>query len=396
MNNEHTFLPFARPDLGEAEIDEVVSALRSGWVTTGPKTKAFEAEFGQFLTGNDRGEVDGAPLYCVAVNSATAGLHLALEALGIGPGDEVILPDYTFTATAEVVRYMGATPVLVDIDEQTFNIDCVAAEHAITERTRAIMPVHFAGLSCDMTVLQALADKHNLALVEDAAHALPTTWQGRMIGTLGTAACVFSFYANKTMTTGEGGMLVTPDAEIAARARTMRLHGISKDVFDRYQSTAPAWYYEVVAPGFKYNMTDIAAALGLHQLRRLPGFLEKRETLAKAYDAGLADLPLILPPAAPAGDVQARHLYPVRIRPEAGVARDDFIVAMAEQGIGCSVHFIPLHRHPYWRDSCGVSAADFPVSERVFTQEVTLPLYTAMSEADVARVIRAVRQVLGC
>lgn len=389
------FLPFARPDIGEDEIEEVVAALRSGWVTTGPKTREFEAAFGRYLAGNDSGQVGGVPLYCVAVNSATAGLHLALEALGLGPGDEVILPDYTFTATAEVVRYLGATPILVDIDERTFNIDPQAVERAITDRTRVIMPVHFAGLACDMAALQGLADRHGLALVEDAAHALPTTWAGRMIGTLGTAACVFSFYANKTMTTGEGGMLVTTDADMAVRARTMRLHGISKDVFDRYQSTAPAWYYEVVAPGFKYNMTDIAAAMGLHQLRRLPAFLARREALASAYDVGLAGLPLTLPAAAPEGDVQARHLYPVRLLPEAGIARDDFITAMAEQGIGCSVHFIPLHRHPYWRDSCGVSAEDFPVSERVFTQEVTLPLYTTMTDDDLARVVQAVGRILG-
>ncbi|RLK48368.1 dTDP-4-amino-4,6-dideoxygalactose transaminase [Alkalispirillum mobile] len=392
--SDRSFLPFARPEINGEEINEVVATLQSGWVTTGPRTRAFEERFADYLARGKTGEAEAQPLHCVAVNSATAGLHLALEALGIGPDDEVIVPNYTFTATAEVVRYLGATPVLVDVEEHTFNIDPACVESAITERTRAIMPVHFSGLACDMTTLQALAKRHDLALVEDAAHALPTTWQGRMVGTLGSAACVFSFYANKTMTTGEGGMLVTNDADLAARARTMRLHGISKDVFDRYHSDTPDWYYEVVAPGFKYNMTDIAAALGLHQLKRLPQFHARREDLARRYDEALADLPLRLPAAAPAGDIQARHLYPVRLLPEAGVGRDEFIEAMAARGIGCSVHFIPLHRHPYWQACCGVSEADFPVSEALFQQEVSLPLYTAMSDADLERVVTAVRDVL--
>jgi len=380
------FIPFALPEIGEEEIQEVVSALRSGWVTTGPKTRQFEQDFSEFL---------GDGVESIAVNSATAGLHLALEAIGIGPGDEVILPSYTFTATAEVVRYLGAVPVMVDVLDQNFNIDPVAVEAAITPRTRAIMPVHFAGLSCDMDALLAIAQRHGLKVVEDAAHALPTTWAGRNIGTLGSDVTVFSFYANKTMTTGEGGMVVTRNPEIAKRCRIMRLHGISRDAFDRYVSTSPAWFYEVVAPGFKYNMTDMAAAMGIHQLRRLKGFQLKREAMALVYDVALEGLPVILPCHAQSGDMHARHLYPVRLLPEAGISRDEFIVKMSEQGVGCSVHFIPLHLHPYWRESCKLTPEMFPVSQKLFEQEVSIPLYTRMTEDDQQRVIDAIHKVLG-
>lgn len=379
------FIPFALPEIGEEEIQEVVSALRSGWVTTGPKTRQFEQDFSEFLGGG---------VESIAVNSATAGLHLALEAIGIGPGDEVILPSYTFTATAEVVRYLGAVPVMVDVLDHTFNIDPLAVEAAITPRTRAIMPVHFAGLSCDMGALLAIAQRHDLKIVEDAAHALPTTWAGRNIGTLGSDVTVFSFYANKTMTTGEGGMVVTHNPEIAKRCRIMRLHGISRDAFDRYVSTSPAWFYEVVAPGFKYNMTDMAAAMGIHQLRRLKGFQLKREAMALVYDAALEELPVILPCHAPDGDMHARHLYPVRLLPEAGINRDEFIVKMSEQGVGCSVHFIPLHLHPYWRESSKLTPDMFPVSQKLFEQEVSIPLYTRMTEDDQRRVIDAIHKVL--
>lgn len=380
------FLPFALPEIGEEEIGEVVAALRSGWVTTGPKTKQFEQEFNEFLGGG---------LECIAVNSATAGLHLALEAIGVGVGDEVILPTYTFTATAEVVRYLGAVPIMVDVLEDTFNMSPQAVEAAITPRTKAIMPVHFAGLSCDMDALLAIAKKHQLKVVEDAAHALPTTWHSKKIGTLSSDVTVFSFYANKTMTTGEGGMLVTHNAEIAKRCRVMRLHGISRDAFDRYTSKTPAWFYEVIAPGYKYNMSDVAAALGIHQLRKLPSFQVKREKFAQLFNQLLTNLPIILPVDAPDGDMHARHLYPIRLLPEAKITRDDFIIKMSELGIGCSVHFIPLHLHPYWRDSCQLSASQFPVAQKIFEQEVTLPLYTRMTELDVRRVAEAVRKVIG-
>ncbi|KZE30271.1 DegT/DnrJ/EryC1/StrS family aminotransferase [Crenobacter luteus] len=383
---EPKFLPFALPDIGEEEIAEVVDALRSGWVTTGPKTKQFEADFAAFI---------GDGVEAIAVNSATAGLHLALEAVGIGPGDEVIVPTYTFTATAEVVRYLGAHPVCVDVDPVTFNISPAAIRAAITPKTRAIMPVHFAGLACEMDEIVAIAREHNLKVIEDAAHALPTTYQGKLVGTLDSDVTVFSFYANKTMTTGEGGMVVSKNRDIIARCKVMRLHGISRDAFDRYVSKTPAWYYEVVAPGFKYNMPDIAAAIGIHQLKKIGAFREKREAMAARYDAELAGLPLILP-ARPtlASDAHAWHLYPVRLKPEAGVGRDDFIAQMAERGIGCSVHFIPLHRHPVWRDGYGLRNVDFPVADAAFEAEVTLPLYTKMSDADQTRVIAAVRGIL--
>ena len=387
------FLPFALPEIGEEEIAEVVDTLRSGWVTTGPKAKRFEADFAAFLAAP--GAEDPAGLHCVAVNSATAGLHLALEALGIGPGDEVITTTHTFTATAEVVRYLGADVKLVDIDPATLNIDPAAVQAAITPRTKLIMPVHYAGLAADMPAILALARQHGLKVVEDAAHALPTTSGGRMVGTLGSDATVFSFYANKTITTGEGGMLVTRDAALAQRAKTMRLHGMNRDAFDRFTAKVPSWYYEVVAPGFKYNLTDIAAALGIHQLRRAHAFQQRRAQIVAQYQAGLAGLPLITAPQAPAGETHAWHLYVLRLADGAGVPRDRFIEQLFEAGIGCSVHYIPLHLHPYWRDRYALSPAQFPHSQHAYERMVSLPLYTRMTDADVQRVVQAVRRALG-
>ena len=380
------FLPFALPEIGEEEIQEVVDTLRSGWVTTGPKAKKFEAAFAEFLAEPQ--------IECIAVNSATAGLHLALEALGIGPGDEVITTTHTFTATAEVVRYLGADVVLVDIDPTTLNIDPKLVEAAITPRTKCIVPVHYAGLAVDMIAILDIARRHGLRVVEDAAHALPTTLEKELIGTMGSDATVFSFYANKTMTTGEGGMLVTRNAELAKRARVMRLHGMNRDAFDRFTAKVPSWYYEIVAPGFKYNLTDIAAALGLHQLKRLPAFQIRREQIAQTYHAAFADLPLILPPQAPNGDAHSWHLYVLRLSDEAGIERDTFIERMYEAGIGCSVHYIPLHLQPYWRDRYGLKPEQFPHSQQAFERMVSIPLYTAMTDADVQRVIATVRSIL--
>jgi dTDP-4-amino-4,6-dideoxygalactose transaminase len=379
------FLPFALPDIGEEEINEVLDSLRSGWLTTGPKTKRFEEEFAAFVIGG--GEA-------IAVNSATAGLHLALEAAGIGPGDEVITTTYTFTATAEVVRYLGADPVFVDIDPSTFNIDSAKIEAAITNRTKAIIPVHFAGLACDMDAILSIACKHRLKVVEDAAHALPTTCNGRLIGSLDSDATVYSFYATKTITTGEGGMIVTRDPDLAKRSRMMRLHGISRDAFDRYTSTKPSWHYEVVAPGCKYNMTDVAASLGIHQLKKVWSFQKKREAMAARYDEAFSDLPVILPPKAPAGDMHAWHLYVIRLTDDAPVTRDRFIELMSEKGIGCSVHFIPLHLHPYWRDRYDLKPNDFPNALKSYERAVSLPLFTKMNEEDLVWVIQAVRDIL--
>jgi dTDP-4-amino-4,6-dideoxygalactose transaminase len=385
MHDAAPFLPFALPDIDEAEIDAVVACLRSGWVTTGPATRQFEQDFNAYLGGG---------LHTIAVNSATAGLHLALESLGIGPGDEVIVPTLTFTATAEVVRYLGASPVFVDVEPvaMTMAVDAVAA--ALTPRTRAIIPVHYAGLACDMDALLALARRHGARVVEDAAHAFPTRYRGRLVGTLDSDVTVFSFYANKTMTTGEGGMVVTRDGALADRVRTMRLHGISRDAFDRYVSRTPAWYYEVVAAGFKYNLTDIASSIGIQQLRKIDRFAGRRAHLAARYRAGLAGLPLRLPAAPRDTSTHAWHLYVVRLAPDAPLARDALIDALAQRGIGTSVHFIPLHRQPYWRDTCNLAAARFPVAEACYRSMLTLPLYTRMSDADQDRVIGNVRALL--
>jgi dTDP-4-amino-4,6-dideoxygalactose transaminase len=409
------FLPFALPEIGEDEIAEVVDTLRSGWVTTGPKTRRFEEDFVTWL------EPDGpspgvAPLQALAVNSATAGLHLALEALGIGPGDEVITTTHTFTATAEVVRYLGADVVLVDIDPETLCIDVAAVERAITPRTRAVIPVHYAGHAADMPALLTLASSHGLKVVEDAAHALPTTSAGQLVGTLASDACVFSFYANKTITTGEGGMVVTRDDALARRVRVMRLHGISRDAFDRFTAKVPSWYYEIVAPGFKYNLTDIAAALGLHQLRRARQFQARRCAIARAYHAGLADLPVRLPPGSVrrmadartpgmtadttpdepgAGeDLHAWHLYVLRLTAASPIGRDALIERLFAAGIGCSVHYIPLHRQPYWRECYRLADADFEHSQAAYDSMLSLPLYPRMSDADVQRVVAAVREAL--
>ncbi len=380
------FLPFALPDIGDEEIAEVVDTLKSGWVTTGPKAARFEADFRDFL-GDDS-------LQAIAVNSATAGLHLALEGLGIGPGDEVITTTQTFTATAEVVRYLGADVRLVDIDPATLNIDPAAVEAAITPRTKAILPVHYGGLAADMPALLDIARRHGLKVVEDAAHALPTTCGGQLVGTLASDATVFSFYANKTITTGEGGMLVTRDAALAKRARVMRLHGMNRDAFDRFTAKVPSWYYEVVAPGFKYNLTDIAAALGLQQLKKAHAFQRARQRIAALYDAAFAGLPLIVPPQPRQGDQHAWHLYASRLGDGAAIERDRFIERLFDAGIGCSVHYIPLHLHPYWRERYALRPEQFPQAHKAYERIVSLPLYTRMSDADVQRVADAVRGIL--
>ena len=381
-----SFLPFALPEIGEEEIAEVVDTLRSGWVTTGPKAKRFEDDFTAFL---------GDPsLHSMAVNSATAGLHLALEALGIGPGDEVITTTHTFTATAEVVRYLGADVVLVDIDPLSLCIDVAAVERAITPRTKAVIPVHFGGLAADMPSLLAVAKRHGLKVVEDAAHALPATCAGARVGTLASDATVFSFYANKTITTGEGGMVVTRDAELAKRIKVMRLHGMSRDAFDRFTAKVPSWYYEIVAPGFKYNLTDIAAALGIHQLKRANAFQARREQLAALYDMAFAGMPVVTPPRPAQGDQHSWHLYVLRLADGAAIGRDVLIERLFAAGIGCSVHYIPLHLQPYWRDCYGLTPEAFPHSQHAFERSLSLPLYTRLTDADVHRVVATVRAAL--
>ena len=384
--SDSDFLPFALPDIGEQEIEEVCDSMRSGWLTTGPKVKQFEAAFADFISAK----------HALAVNSATSGLHLALEAIGIGPGDQVLTSTHTFTATAEVVRYLGADPVFVDIDEETLNMDVTAVEAALSRgaNVKAIMPVHMAGQACDMTALCRLAKDAGIRIIEDAAHALPTTFNGKRIGTIGDAT-VFSFYATKTLATGEGGMITTDDDEVASRIRTMRLHGISRDVFDRYQSDKPSWYYEIVAPGFKYNMPDTAAAMGIHQLARLYEMSDRRREIANRYFDDLSDLPLDLPIPINTGDEHAWHLFIIRLTlGRLDIDRNRFIELMAERGIGTSVHFIPLHLQPYWRDRYKLAPGDFPVATATYERLVSLPIYSKMTDEDVERVIAAVCDIL--
>lgn len=380
------FLPFALPDIGEEEINAVVETLRSGWVTTGPKTKQFEQEFVQYLGGG---------LEAISVNSATAGLHLALEACGVSNGDQVIVPTLTFTATAEVIRYLGADPVFVDCDPNTLCIDIAQIEGKITPQTKAIMPVHMAGLACDMDAIIQIARKYNLRVIEDAAHSLPTKINNIMIGQHDSDAVVYSFYATKTITTGEGGMVVTKDPELAKRCRVMRLHGISRDAFDRYTSNKPAWFYEIVAPGFKYNLTDIASSLGLSQLAKADRFQMRRQQMAERYLAELSDLPLILPPqvANKESDLHAWHLFCCQLATDK-ISRDEFIQAMSELGVGTSVHFIPLHIQPYWKEYYNLRSEDFPNATKYYTNAFSLPLYTKMTDDDQSRVIAAVRKIL--
>lgn len=379
-------IPFSLPDLGDDEKRAVVEAMDSGWVTSGPQMAAFETEFAGFVGGD---------VEAVATNSATAGLHLALEACGVGPGDEVIVPTWTFTATAEVVRYLGAKPVLVDIDPVTLNIDPAQVEAALTPRTRAIMPVHMAGLSADMPAIAALAQPRGIKVIEDAAHALPTITQGHTVGSLQWSdAAVFSFYANKTITTGEGGMVTTRDSAMADRMRTMRLHGIDRDVFNRYRSTKPSWGYDVVAPGYKYNMPDTAAAMGRVQLRRAHELRVKRQLVVERYLDGLKGLPVALPPRALNGDKHAWHLFILKLEDGAPASRDDFIESMAHRGVSCSVHFIPLHMHSYWAQSLDSVQRPYGEADQAFTRVVSLPLYSKMADRQVDRVIAAVKEVL--
>jgi len=389
------FLPFALPEIGEEEIQEVANCLRSGWLTTGPKTRQFETDFEAMLNAAGGGVAAGnQPVQAIAVNSATAGLHLALEAIGIGPGDEVIVPTHTFTATAEVVRYLGADPVFVDVLPGSLNIDPALVRAAITHKTKAIMPVHFAGLAADMSAIVSIAQEHGLKVVEDAAHALPCVVNGVAVGNLQTDAAVFSFYANKTITTGEGGMVVSRNPEIIKRCKTMRLHGINRDVFDRFTSKAPSWYYEVVAPGFKYNLTDLASALGIHQLKKAELFRAKRQAIVDQYNAAFKNLPVVLPQGAATNGLHSWHLYVLRLSDQCPLTRDQFVEALYAQGIGCSVHYIPLHLQPYWRDTYKLKTEHFPVSQKAYERMVSIPLYSKMTQSEIDRVIQAVQSIL--
>jgi dTDP-4-amino-4,6-dideoxygalactose transaminase len=379
-------IPFFRPAIGKEEIEAVVSVLESGWLTTGPKARAFEESFAAFLGGG---------VEAVAVNSATSGLHLAAEACGIGAGDAVLVPTLTFTATAAAIRYLGAEVVLVDVKPKTLTLDLEDAERRLTSRCKAIMPVHFGGYPCDMTAVLAFARRHGLKVIEDAAHALPAHRDGRPIGSWESDACVFSFYANKTITTGEGGMLVTRDPQIAARARLMRTHGLNRDAFDRFHKVGASWAYDIVAPGFKYNLTDMAAAIGIVQLSKAFALQATRQHAAERYFERLAGLPLELPAPAPPGSLHSWHIFPIRIDKAARATRDDVIAALTAQGIGSSVHYRPLHQMTYWKERLFfVHPSDFAAADRYFAGAVTLPLFPGISEAEVDMVSDVVRNAL--
>jgi len=377
-----TFLHFARPDIDDDEIAEVTEALRSGWVTTGPKTKQFERDFAAAV---------GAK-HAIAVNSCTAALHLALEAAGVRAGDEVITTPYTFAASAEVIRYFDARPVLVDVDAETLNIRPDLIERAVTAKSKAILPVHIGGAAADLDPILDIARRHGLTVVEDAAHSFPTRYKGRMIGSVGDFTC-FSFYATKTITTGEGGMIATDDDALAERCRIMSLHGISKDAWKRYTAEG-SWFYEIIAPGFKYNMTDVAAALGLAQLRKAERMFRRREAIAARYNEGFAGIEELQVPAVPPYSTHAWHLYMLRLRLERlSIDRAEFVERLRGRNIGVSVHFIPLHVHPYYRETYGYAPDDFPVAYREYLREISLPIYPSMSDDDVDSVIAAVSDI---
>jgi dTDP-4-amino-4,6-dideoxygalactose transaminase len=377
-----TFLPYSLPQTGEEEKRELIAALESGWITTGPRTKKLEADLAEY-TG-------AAHVLCV--DSCTAALHLALDALDLEPGDEVVTSPLTFCSTANTIIHAGGIPVLADVEPDTLNLDPEAAARAITSRTRALLPVHYGGHPCEMDAFAVLAREHGLAVVEDAAHAIGASYRGRKVGTMSDAAC-FSFYATKNMTTAEGGALATDRDDLAERARRNSLHGMSKDAWKRYTS-AGSWYYEVVSPGFKYNMTDLEAALGLHQLARLEGFIARRQELALKFDAAFAGHPAITVPARRSEVRHVYHLYAIRLDLDRlSCDRAEFIEMLKAEGIGTTVNFIPIHFHPYYRERLGLAEGAFPVAEAAYHRLISLPLYPRMTDADADDVVAAVRKV---
>lgn len=376
-------IPFHKPYITEDEIAEVLDSLKSGWLTMGPKTVRFEEQFRDYLGAQQ----------AVSMNSCTAGLHLALMAAGIGEGDEVILPAITFTATAEVVTYLRAIPVLADVDEDTCNIAVSAIEEKMTDKTRAIIPVHFAGQPCDMDEICDLAAGRNLKVIEDAAHAIPARYKGRMIGTIGDLTC-FSFYATKSLTTGEGGMVTTAQEEWAERMRRLRLHGISKDAWKRYTSEG-TWFYEVLEAGYKYNMTDIQAALGIAQLRKVDWMWRRRQQIAGTYTEAFKTCPEVLTPVVKADRESGWHLYVVRLVPDTlTIDRNRFIEELKSAGTLASVHFIPLYRHPYYQNEFKYSPRGFASSEKLYEHIISLPIYPGMTDEDVEQVIESVAHVV--
>jgi dTDP-4-amino-4,6-dideoxygalactose transaminase len=377
------YLVFGAPDVREPEIREVEAVLRSGWIGTGPRVARFEEAFRDYVGAR----------FAMALNSCTAGIHLSMIAVGVRPGDEVITTPMTFASSANAILHVGATPAFVDCDRETLCIDPAAVEARVTERTRALLPIHFAGRAADMTRLAAIAQRRGLRLVEDAAHAIETVHQGRKIGTIGDCTA-FSFYVTKNVITGEGGIVTTNDPAIADWIKVAGLHGLSRDAWKRY-SDAGYRHYEVVFPGFKYNMMDLQAALGIHQLARVDENLRRREAVWQRYAEAFADLPLRIPPEPPAGDRHARHLFVILLELERlNRSRDDVLQALHAEGIGTGVHYRPLHLHPCYQERLGVRPGEFPNAEWIGERTLSLPFSTKLTDADVADVIRAVRKVL--
>ncbi len=377
MEKEH--LPYNRPLIEEEEIKAVVNTLNSGWLTMGPKTVEFEKSIAEYTGAKN----------AIAVNSCTAAMHLSLIALNIGKGDEVITTPYTFASTGNVIVHVGAKPVFVDIERETYNIDPEKIKEAITPKTKAIIPVHYAGQPCEMKSIMKTAEDNDLSVIEDAAHAIGAEYESKKIGTFGTTTC-FSFYATKNITTGEGGAITTDDDKLAGKLRILRLHGISKDAWKRY-SEKGSWYYEIEDCGWKYNMTDVQAALGIHQLKKLDRFTEMRRKLAEIYDEELKKVEEVITPSENPNAKHVYHLYPILLK---RFNRNRFIEKMSERGIGCSVHFIPLHLHPFYKNMFGFKKGDYPSAEWVFEREVSLPLYPKMRSEDVVSVANHITEVL--
>jgi dTDP-4-amino-4,6-dideoxygalactose transaminase len=377
-----SFLIFGSPMIGEEEIAEVVDSLRSGWVGTGPKVQRFETMLSEYV----------GVAQCRCVSSCTAALILSMEVLGIGPGDEVLVPAMTFVASANAVEHAGATPILVDSVPGTGMIDLDAAQAAITPRTRGIMPVHLAGRPVDMERLNAIRDRHGLLVIEDAAHAIGAEWRGQRIGTFGNVTA-FSFYVTKNISTIEGGAIVTEDAEIAAEVERLALHGLSLGAWQRF-SDSGFRHYEVVKPGYKYNMTDVQAALGLHQLPHLDDWIARRAELWERYDVLLEGLPVQTPPAPEPGTRHARHLYQVLLDPDAPCTRDELLDALSARRIGTGVHYRGVHLHPFYRDKYSLRPADFPVATAISDRTLSLPLSPKVTDGDQDDVVRALTEAL--
>lgn len=382
--SDDNFIPFHRPSIGKEELDAVQKVLASRWLTSGPAVQQFEREFAKYIGCK----------HALAVNSATAALHLALDAIGLSPGDEVLVPTYTFTSTAEVVTYFGARPVLCDSVRGAFNIDPADAEQRVTQKTRAIIPVHIAGEPCDLDAIHRIAEQHDLRVIEDAAHALPASFRGKRIGTT-SELTAFSFYATKTITTGEGGMLTTDNDDFAQRVARMRLHGISGDAWKRY-SKEGSWYYEILDAGYKTNLCDLLAALGSAQLAKCDDFARRRRSIAEIYRSSFADLEELDNPPAPTDGIEhAWHLFILRIRPETmSLNRNQFVDELKRSGIGASVHFIPLHLHPFYRSAYGYKRGDLPHAEEAYSCCLSLPIFPDMSSAEIDRVVRSVSEIV--